>query len=98
MDKKRIETTCAKNQVVPTTEDQKNTVPNAKKTDNSSAFIRSLVNLNRRKYIKTISRLPRMIDTCCWVMFLKKIMKGIKAKDAPGGKGKYILLSKTILS
>ena len=83
---KNIETTWAKNHVVPTTADQKNEVPNPKKIERIIAFF-LLVKFKSNKYINKMSKLPINIDTCCCVILSLSKINGIKTKDAPGGKG-----------
>ena len=87
--KKNVSATLwAKYQVVPTTADQKATVPKAKKILRRKAFI-SLVNFFRSKKTKTAFKVPIIIETCCWVVFLPTAIIGARIRAGIGGNGKY---------
>ena len=78
----------AKYHVVPTTADQKATVPKAKKIHKRKAFI-GLVNFFRSKKTKTAFMAPMIIETCCWVTLFPTAIIGTRTRAGIGGNGRY---------
>ncbi len=84
--KKETATLWAKYQVVPTTADQKATVPKAKNKVSKNDFF-GVVNFDSRIKTRTAFIAPIIIETCCWVTSGHNLTIGVRRMAGIGGKG-----------